>query len=89
LPCSWGYAEIGSRLAAKGLPPVAHYAKWIQTYASGEYQEIVDWLRSLFDEAVGDAAGLGRARLQEVFDTSSRWEYLFWEMAWKMEGWPV
>lgn len=23
------------------------------------------------------------------FDTSSRWEYLFWEMAWKMEGWPV
>ncbi len=89
LPCSWGYAEIGSRLAAKGLPPVAHYAKWIQTYASGEYQEIVDWLRSLLDEAVGDAAGLGRIRLQEVFDTSSRWEYLFWEMAWNMEGWPV
>ncbi len=89
LPCSWGYAEIGSRLAARDLPPVAHYAKWIQTYASGEYQEIVAWLRSLFDEAVGDATGLGRVRLQEVFDTSSRWEYLFWEMAWNMEGWPV
>ena len=89
LPCSWGYGEIGLRLKAKGLPAVAHYAKWIETYSSAEYQEIVEWLRSLFDEAAGDASGPSRARLQEIFDTSSRWEYLFWEMAWKMEGWPV
>lgn len=74
---------------ARGLPPVAHYAKWIQTYASAEYQEIVGWLRTLFDEAAEDAGGALRGRLQEIFDTSSRWEYLFWEMAWKMEGWPV
>ena len=89
LPCSWGYGEIGLRLKSKGLPPVAHYAKWIETYASAEYQEIVEWLRTLFDEALGDLGGMQRIRLQEIFDTSSRWEYLFWEMAWKMEGWPV
>ncbi len=89
LPCSWGYAEIGLRLAARGLPAAAHYAKWIQTYASAEYQEIVDWLRTLFDEAAGDVGGSARIRLQDIFDTSSRWEYLFWEMAWKMEDWPV
>lgn len=89
LPCSWGYAEIGERLMARGLPPVAHYAKWIQTYASAEYQEIVGWLRTLFDEAVSDVGPPMRPRLQEIFDTSSRWEYLFWEMAWKVECWPV
>lgn len=89
LPCSWGYGEIGLRLQAKGLPPVAHYAKWIETYASAEYQEIVGWLRGLFDEAVSDVGPAMRPRLQEIFDTSSRWEYLFWEMAWKVEGWPV
>jgi thiaminase/transcriptional activator TenA len=89
LPCSWGYAEIGLRLKAKGLPAAAHYAKWIETYASAEYQEIVDWLRTLFDEAVSDVGAFSRVRLQEIFDTSSRWEYLFWEMAWEMEGWPV
>lgn len=89
LPCSWGYEEIGLRLKAKGLPPVAHYAKWIETYASDEYRQIVDWLRALFNEAAGDVGGSARARLQAIFDTSSRWEYLFWEMAWRMEGWPV
>lgn len=89
LPCSWGYGEIGLRLKAKGEPPVAHYAKWIATYASEEYQRIVDWLRALFDEAAGDCGGAERARLHEIFETSSRWEYLFWEMAWAMEGWPV
>ncbi len=89
LPCSWGYGEIGLRLKAKGLPRTTQYAKWIETYASTEYQEIVGWLRTLFDETVGDVGGALRRGLQEIFDTSSRWEYLFWEMAWKMEGWPV
>jgi thiaminase/transcriptional activator TenA len=46
-------------------------------------------LRTLFDEALGDLGGMQRVRLQEIFDTSSRWEYLFWEMAWKIETWPV
>jgi len=89
LPCSWGYGEIGLRLKAKGLPPAAQYAKWIETYASAEYQEIVGWLRALFDEAAGELGAARRVRLQEIFDTSSRWEYLFWEMAWKMESWPI
>lgn len=89
LPCSWGYGEIGLRLKARGLPSVTHYAKWIETYASAEYQEIVGWLRALFDEAVGEVGAAGRVRLQEVFDTSSRWEYLFWDMAWRLERWPV
>jgi len=89
LPCSWGYGEIGLRLKAEGLPQVSHYAKWVDTYASPEYQQLVEWLRGLFDEAAGEVRGAARQRLHEVFDTSSRWEYLFWEMAWGMEGWPV
>ena len=89
IPCSWGYGEIGLRLKSKGLPRVAHYSKWIETYASVEYQEIVEWLRSLFDTTVSDFGSSERARLQEIFDTSSRWEYLFWDMAWKLESWPV
>jgi thiaminase/transcriptional activator TenA len=89
LPCSWGYGEIGLRLKAKGLPPAAHYARWIETYASSEYQEIVGWLRALLDETAGDTGEAVRLRLQDVFDTSSRWEYLFWEMTWRMESWPV
>jgi thiaminase/transcriptional activator TenA len=68
---------------------VSHYATWVETYASPEYQQLVGWLRGLFDEAAGEVRGAARHQLQAVFDTSSRWEYLFWEMAWRMEGWPV
>lgn len=89
LPCSWGYGEIGLRLKGRGIPPVAQYAKWIETYASAEYQALVGWLRTLFDETVADVGGPHRLRLQEIFDSSSRWEYLFWEMAWTREAWPV
>ena len=32
---------------------------------------------------------LGRARLADIFLTSSRYEWSFWEMAWRMETWPV
>ena len=78
LPCSWGYGEIGLRLKAKDQPRLVHYAKWVENYASTEYQEIVEWLRTLFDEALGDVGGTHRACLQDIFDTSSRWEYLFW-----------
>jgi len=69
----------------------AAHTIWEANYAhaSNEYQEIVRWLRALFDGAAADVAGALRARPQEIFDTSSRWEYLFWEMAWRMEGWPV
>ena len=30
-----------------------------------------------------------RRRLEEVFIISSRYEWMFWEMAWKEEAWPV
>ena len=34
-------------------------------------------------------AEAGTATLEEAFLTSSRYEYLFWEMAWRLEAWPV
>jgi thiaminase/transcriptional activator TenA len=27
-------------------------------------------------------------RLQEIFLISTRYEWLFWEMAWRLEEWP-
>jgi thiaminase/transcriptional activator TenA len=38
------------------------------------------------------AAGAGegkRRRLVELFVLSSRYEWLFWEMCWRGEEWPV
>ncbi len=53
------------------------------------FSEIGQQLRDLLDSL---AAGLPERDLQKLeaaFFTSSRYEWQFWEMAWKMERWQV
>lgn len=89
LPCMWGFCEIGQRLAERPRPADPRYARWIDMYSSQEFADLAQWCRDLLDSL---ASGLPEAelhRLEEVFITSSRYEYLFWEMAYKHEEWPV
>jgi thiaminase (transcriptional activator TenA) len=89
LPCMWAFSEIGQRLAALPAPAEKRYAKWIAMYSSREFAELAQWCRDLLD---GLAAGLPQRDLQKLeaaFLTSSRYEWQFWEMAWKMEQWGV
>jgi thiaminase/transcriptional activator TenA len=89
LPCMWGFAEIGQALQARGLPAEPRYAKWIEMYADPAFVALADWCRSLMDRLAEGAGEAGRRRIEEAFLTSSRYEYLFWEMAWRRETWPV
>jgi thiaminase/transcriptional activator TenA len=83
LPCMWGYAEIGSRLASEGTPPHAGYAAWIATYADPEFQSLARWARELTDGAGADAGAAAVGRMHAAFRTSSELELGFWESAWR------
>ena len=90
LPCSWGYCEIGRMLFDRGLPagqPL--YSRWIEMYNSRELEELADWLRSFIDREVRATGSAALARMEEIFVTSSRYEYMFWDAAYRLEGWPV
>jgi thiaminase (transcriptional activator TenA) len=89
LPCMWGFAEIGQVLAARGLPAEPRYAKWVRMYADPEFAALAGWCRGLVDRLACGADDAARSRMEETFLTSSRYEYLFWEMAWSLESWPV
>ncbi len=89
LPCMWGFAEIGQVLQARGLPAEPRYAKWIEMYADPGFVGLAEWCRDLVDRLAENAGEAGRRRVEEAFLTSSRYEYLFWEMAWRRETWPV
>ena len=90
LPCQWGYGEIGRSLAEAGAPPHAPlYAEWIAMYAGEEYHSLVEGLIASFDALAAQEGDFGRERLAEIFLTSSRYEWSFWEMAWRLETWPV
>jgi thiaminase/transcriptional activator TenA len=90
LPCAHGYWEIATMLREKGLPEEEPlYADWIRMYTSDEYEAMARWLADLFDQ-IGDALpAASTAALGEVFLVSQRYEYLFWDMAWRMEEWPL
>jgi thiaminase (transcriptional activator TenA) len=90
IPCQAGYAEIGRELAVRGEPvsqPL--YGEWIRMYASPEMQAIVAWACGLLDRLGADTGDAERERIAEVYLTSSRYEYMFWEMAYRMEQWPI
>ncbi len=89
LPCMWGFSDIGQRLAEAPRPADERYAKWIEMYSSAEFVELADWCRGLVDRV---AAGLPEEklrRMEDAFLISSRYELLFWEMAWRQERWPA
>jgi len=89
LPCMWGYAEVGQRLAAAGAPPDERYARWIAMYASPEFDELAAWCRGLVDRLGAAVGEEGRARMARAFLTCSRYELAFWEMGWTLERWPT
>jgi thiaminase/transcriptional activator TenA len=89
LPCMWGFAEIGQTLKARGLPGESRYARWIEMYADPEFVALADWCRHLVDRLGAGADDAARRRMVDAFLTSSRYEYLFWEMAWRHEAWPI
>jgi len=90
LPCMWSYQELGERIRdSKKLQQHPVYSKWTVTYRSKEYKELVNWLRSLIDRLARDASRPERSRMREHFVIGSRYEYMFWDMAYKLEMWPV
>lgn len=90
LPCMWTYKEIGGRM--KGGPAFEEhpfYREWRDTYRSKEYIELVDWYRNLTDRYASEAGSREKALMKKHFILSSRYEYMFWEMAYNKETWPV
>lgn len=89
LPCQWGYAEIGTTLAEQGGSPEPLYQEWIEMYASPEFLALGEWLRNLLNEITTESSPTEKERLQQNFLISSRYEYLFWEMAWTKQEWQI
>jgi thiaminase/transcriptional activator TenA len=90
LPCQWGYWEIGQHLAGRGLPPHQPlYAEWIEMYSGPEYAELAQRLRHTFDQVAESCSPVELSRMAGIFTTSARYEYAFWDAAYRMEQWPV
>ena len=86
LGIEWPYLDWAQRLAAANKRPEnRYYQLWIDIHVSKDLEELVFWLQGVLDgAALEDGAGLNG-----LFLSALRYEYLFWEMAYKGEEWPV
>jgi thiaminase/transcriptional activator TenA len=90
LPCAWVYCVVGRHLLRKGPPPKNHpYRDWLMLYASPDFAEVQVWMRKKVDQWAKTAGKEELRRMEESFIISSRYEWMFWEMAWNEEQWPV
>ncbi|GBL39127.1 aminopyrimidine aminohydrolase [Nitrospirota bacterium] len=90
LPCAWIYCVVGQHLLKNGPPSTKHpYRDWLMLYGSPEFAEVQEWMRKKVDQWAKTAGKEEKKRMEKSFVLSSRYEWMFWEMAWKEEEWPV
>jgi len=88
IPCYWIYWEVGKALEARGSSHPL-YQRWINMYASEEYASVVQQVLEIVDELAVDLTPAQRAAALRHALVSSRYEWMFWDAAWRLEGWPV
>ncbi len=88
LPCYWIYWEVGKHLLEQGSPD-PRYQRWIDTYAGEEFGDEAREVIAVTDRLGREIAPLERERIQRHFLATSRYEWMFWDMGYRREAWPV
>jgi thiaminase (transcriptional activator TenA) len=88
LPCQWSYGELAAPLMAS-LPADPVYADWISLFGGDGYDTLVAETTGLLDRLADSADGPVMQRLSLIFDTSTRYEVQFWDMAYEPGEEPV
>ena len=89
LPCYWIYGEVGRRLYRNRPRQPKVFREWIEIYASESFWGPVREQIELMDQLGAAAKGSEKRLMVEHFMLSSRYEFIFWEQAYRMENWPL
>jgi thiaminase/transcriptional activator TenA len=87
LPCFWIYWDVGCAIARKAAPENP-YRAWIDTYADERFGEAVQKVIAISDRAAEATSGATRARMLSAFRRACQYEWLFWDGAYQLRGWP-
>lgn len=88
LPCYWIYLEVGKALEKKGSPK-AIYQRWIDTYASAEFEDVVRQVIAVTDKVADGLTETQREMMRQHFVMTSKFEWLFWDMGYRKEQWAI
>jgi thiaminase (transcriptional activator TenA) len=85
LPCFWIYWDVGQAIAPIAQPDNP-YASWIATYTDPNFGAATLRVKAIVDAA---ATSAHKPAMLAAFETAARYEWMFWDSAWRQEPWPV
>ena len=88
---SWaGAAKLGviRELIRRGSPD-PRFQRWIDTYGGEEFGAVVQDVLAEADAMAPFLSNAERARVHRHFRVTSRYEWMFWDMGYRQESWPV
>jgi thiaminase (transcriptional activator TenA) len=88
LPCFQIYYEVGKHLFGIATVPNP-YQRWIDTYRDEAFGESVREVLALTDAAHDAASADERVAMREAYLKAVRYEWMFWDSAYRLEAWPV
>jgi len=88
-PCFWIYQDIGQRLRQAPEIPAHPYQEWIGAYGDAEFALSVDRVKQIVNGAAAAASESTRAEMLSAFFAAVRYEWMFFDAAWRKESWPT
>jgi thiaminase (transcriptional activator TenA) len=88
LPCYWIYARVGAALIERGSPD-RRFQNWIDSYGGEDFAATVAEVLKLTDEIGPTLTSADEAAARAHFATTARYEWMFFDAAYRRESWPV
>ncbi|MDA3129073.1 thiaminase II [Aliibacillus thermotolerans] len=90
LACAWSYNYIGKELATwPGALDHEFYGNWVKMYSSDEFTSLANECKNLINQVAKDKPEHEKKRLEDIVVKTSRFEYMFWDMAENVSMWPT
>ena len=88
LECPWAYWELGKVLNRRGSPdPI--YQKWIEGYLTEGFEEACEKLHAIWERVASDLGPIALESAASHARTAIRFDWMFWDAAWRREQWAV
>lgn len=88
LPCYWIYARVGSALLERGSTD-RRYQRWIDSYGGEEYAATVAEVLDVTDRLGPTLSAEDEAAARAHFAVTAKYEWMFFDAAYRRERWPV
>jgi thiaminase (transcriptional activator TenA) len=88
LPCYWIYARVGAGLLERGSPD-RRFQSWIDSYGGDEFAATVAEVLELVDQIGPTLTTADESVARAHFVTTARYEWMFFDAAYRRESWPV